>query len=180
MKLCFIHSSFKFFALVAVFGKRSIKTLVCTLLVKIFGLFLVNSQMAQTAQKDIGNVTWSLQSFQILKQKKPSFENLKSSIKKNNFRGSVMESFNRREHVVARFLDVAFDNAWHNGLRCKIFMLDLPQGGTPILHHTRDVRPEWLPINFWGQNLRMGVNFCPKTCGWVIIIHKTPGRSPLH
>ena len=38
---------------------------------------------------------------------------------------SVMESFNRREHVVAAFLDV-FDNVWHNGLRYKIFMLDLP------------------------------------------------------
>ena len=41
---------------------------------------------------------------------------------------SVMESFNRREQVVAAFLDVekAFDNVWHNGLRYKIFMLDLP------------------------------------------------------
>ena len=41
---------------------------------------------------------------------------------------SVMESFNRGEHAVAAFLDVeeAFDNVWHNGLRYKIFMLDLP------------------------------------------------------
>ena len=41
---------------------------------------------------------------------------------------SVMQSFNRGEHVVAAFLDVeeAFDNVWHNGLRYKIFMLDLP------------------------------------------------------
>ena len=41
---------------------------------------------------------------------------------------SIMESFNRREHVVAAFLDVgkAFDNVWHNGLRYKIFQLDLP------------------------------------------------------
>ena len=41
---------------------------------------------------------------------------------------SVMESFNRGEHVVAAFLDVekAFYNVWHNGLRYKIFMLDLP------------------------------------------------------
>ena len=41
---------------------------------------------------------------------------------------SVMESFNRGEYVVAAFLDVekAFDNVWHNGLRYKIFMLDLP------------------------------------------------------
>ena len=41
---------------------------------------------------------------------------------------SVMESFNRGEHVVAAFLDVekAFDNVWHNGLRFEIFQLDLP------------------------------------------------------
>ena len=31
---------------------------------------------------------------------------------------TIMESFNRREHVIAAFLDVekAFDNVWHNGL----------------------------------------------------------------
>ena len=41
---------------------------------------------------------------------------------------SIMESFNRGEHVVAAFLDVknAFDNVWQNGLRFKIFQLDLP------------------------------------------------------
>ena len=41
---------------------------------------------------------------------------------------TVMESFNRGEPVVATFLDVekAFDNVWHNGLRYKLFMLDLP------------------------------------------------------
>ena len=41
---------------------------------------------------------------------------------------SIMESFNRREHVVAAFLHIekAFDNVWHNGLRYKIFMLDPP------------------------------------------------------
>ena len=41
---------------------------------------------------------------------------------------SVMDSFNRREHVVAAFLDVekAFDNVWHNGLRYKIFLLEIP------------------------------------------------------
>ena len=39
-----------------------------------------------------------------------------------------MESFNRREHVIAAFLDVekAFDNVWHNGLRYIIYQLDLP------------------------------------------------------
>ena len=41
---------------------------------------------------------------------------------------SIMESFNRGEHVVATFLDIetAFDNVWHNGLQYKIFQLDLP------------------------------------------------------
>ena len=39
-----------------------------------------------------------------------------------------MESFNRGEHVVAAFLEVekAFGNVWQNGLRLKIFQLDLP------------------------------------------------------
>ena len=38
-----------------------------------------------------------------------------------------MESFNRGKHVIAAFLDVekAFNNVWHNGLRYKIYHLDL-------------------------------------------------------
>ena len=41
---------------------------------------------------------------------------------------SIMESFNRVEHVVTVFLDIekAFDNVWRNGLMLKIFQLDLP------------------------------------------------------
>ena len=41
---------------------------------------------------------------------------------------TIMESFNKGEHVIAAFLDVekAFDNVWHNGLRYKICQLDLP------------------------------------------------------
>ena len=41
---------------------------------------------------------------------------------------TIMESFNRGEYVTAAFLDVekAFDNVWHNGLRYKIYQLDLP------------------------------------------------------
>ena len=36
---------------------------------------------------------------------------------------SIMKSFNRGEHVVDVFLDIAktFDNVWHNGLSYKIF-----------------------------------------------------------
>ena len=47
-----------------------------------------------------------------------------------------MESFNRGEHVVAAFLDVekAFDNVWHDGLRFKIFQLDLPTKMTRWLY----------------------------------------------
>ena len=40
---------------------------------------------------------------------------------------TIVESFNWGEHVIAAFLDVekAFDNVWHNGLRYKIYQLDL-------------------------------------------------------
>ena len=40
---------------------------------------------------------------------------------------TIMESFSRGEHVIAAFLDVekALDNVWHNGLRYKIYQLDL-------------------------------------------------------
>ena len=40
---------------------------------------------------------------------------------------SIMESFNRGEHVAVAFLDVkkAFDNVWHNELRYKILQLGL-------------------------------------------------------
>ena len=49
---------------------------------------------------------------------------------------TIMESFNRGEHVIVAFLDVekAFDNVWHNGLGYKIYQLDLPTklvGGSP-------------------------------------------------
>ena len=41
---------------------------------------------------------------------------------------TIMESFNRGEHVIAAFLYVekAFNNVWDNGLRYKIYQLDLP------------------------------------------------------
>ena len=41
---------------------------------------------------------------------------------------TIMESFSRGERVIAAFLDVkkAFDDVWHNGLRYKIYQLDLP------------------------------------------------------
>ena len=61
----------------------------------------------------------------------------------------VMESFNRREHVVAAFLHVekAFDNVWHDGLRYKIFMLDLPTKMT-----------RWLSNFLVGRVIQVNVN----------------------
>ena len=60
-----------------------------------------------------------------------------------------MESFNRGEHVVAAFLDVekAFDNVWHNGLRLKIFQLDLPTKMT-----------RWLSDFLVGRLIQVNVN----------------------
>ena len=62
---------------------------------------------------------------------------------------SVMARHNRGEHVVAAFLEVekAFDNVWHNGLRCKIFMLDLPNKMT-----------RWLSDFLVGRVIRVNVN----------------------
>ena len=62
---------------------------------------------------------------------------------------SIMESFNRGEHVVAAFLDVekAFDNVWHNGLRYKIFQIDLPTKVT-----------RWLSDFLVGRLLQVNVN----------------------
>ena len=61
----------------------------------------------------------------------------------------IMESFNRGEHVVAAFLDIekAFDNFWHNGLRLKIFQLDLP---TKMTH--------WLSDFLVGRLIQVNVN----------------------
>ena len=53
---------------------------------------------------------------------------------------------------MAAFLDIekAFDNVWHNGLRYKIFMLDLP------IKMTR-----WLSDFLVGQVIQINVNsFC--------------------
>ena len=65
---------------------------------------------------------------------------------------SVMESFNRGEHVVAALLDVekAFDNVWHNGLRYIIFMLDLTTKMT-----------RWLSDSLVGQFIQVNYVLSP-------------------
>ena len=62
---------------------------------------------------------------------------------------SIMEGFNRGKPVVAAFLDIkkAFDNVWHNGLRYKIFQLDLPIKMT-----------YWLSLFLVGCVLQVNVN----------------------
>ena len=62
---------------------------------------------------------------------------------------SIMESFNRGEHVVAAFLDVetAFDNVWHNRLKFKILKLDLPTKMT-----------RWLSDFLVGRLIQVNVN----------------------
>ena len=61
----------------------------------------------------------------------------------------LWKSFNRGEHVVAAFPDVekAFDNVWHNGLRYKIFQLDLPTKMT-----------RWLSDFLVGRLIQVNVN----------------------
>ena len=60
-----------------------------------------------------------------------------------------MESFNRGEHVVPAFLDVekAFDNVLHDGLRYKIFQVDLPAKMT-----------RWLSEFLVGRVIEVNVN----------------------
>ena len=84
---------------------------------------------------------------------------------------SVMESFNRREHAVAAFLDVekAFDNFWHNGLRYKIFMLDLPFKMT-----------RWLSDFLIGRVIQVNVNgFLSDKISPIAGVPQGPVLSPL-
>ena len=84
---------------------------------------------------------------------------------------SVMESFNRGEHVMAAFLDVgkAFDNVWHNGLRYKIFMLDLPAKMT-----------RWLSDFLVGRVIQVNVNgFLSDKISTVAVVPQGSVLSPL-
>ena len=79
---------------------------------------------------------------------------------------SVMESFNRREHIVAAFLDVekAFDNVLHNGLRYKIFMLDLPTKMTRFSSWpSYPSQCEWFPFRQNQPHCRGTTGFCPES-----------------
>ena len=79
---------------------------------------------------------------------------------------SIMESFNRGEHVVAAFLDVekVFDNVWHNGLRYKIYQLDLP---TKMTRWLSDFLVGWLIQVNVNSSLSNQIN--PKAGGTTLI-----------
>ena len=84
---------------------------------------------------------------------------------------SVMESFNRGEHVVAAFLDVenALDRVWDNGLRYKIFMLELPTK-----------MPCWLSDFLVGRVIQVNVNgFLPEKISHVAGVPQGSVLSPL-
>ena len=83
---------------------------------------------------------------------------------------SVMESFNRGEHVLADFLDVekALDNVWHNGLRYKIFMLVLPTKMTRwlsgfLVGRVYPSQLEWFPFRQNQPHCRGTTGFCPES-----------------
>ena len=67
---------------------------------------------------------------------------------------SIMESFNRGEHVVAAFLDIkkAFDNCLAQWTRYKIFQLDLPTKMTHWLSDFLDGRVIQVNINGFLSN----------------------------
>ena len=83
---------------------------------------------------------------------------------------SIIESFNRGEHVVAAFVDVekAFDNAWLNGLRYRIFLLDLPTKMTHWLSDFLVGRVKQINVNGFLPNqintkAEGSTGFCPKS-----------------
>ena len=84
---------------------------------------------------------------------------------------SIMENFNRREHVVAASLDTkkAFDNAWHNGLKHKIFQPDPPTKMT-----------RWLSDFLVGRVIQVNVNgFLPDQINPNAGVPQGPVLSPL-
>ena len=73
---------------------------------------------------------------------------------------SVMESFNRGEHLVDAFLDVgkAFDNVWHNGLRYK----------------SNSSEREWFSIRQNQSHGRRSTGFCPESLLFLIYVNDLP------
>ena len=90
---------------------------------------------------------------------------------------SIMVSFNRWKHVVAAFLDVekAFDNVWHNGLRFKVFQLDLPTKMTRwlsdfLVDHLIQVNMN----NFFSNQINPKTGFCPESITFPDYVNDLP------
>ena len=98
---------------------------------------------------------------------------------------SIMESFNTGEHVVATFLDVekAFDNVWQNGLRYKIFQLDLSTKMTRwpsdfLVGRIIQVNVNGFLSNQINPQSRGSTGFCPESITFLIYINDLP--TPHH
>ena len=91
-----------------------------------------------------------LEQIGVINKHQSGFRRAKSTDHHHRYRlsQSITENVNRGEHVVAAFLDVekAFDNVWHNGIRHKIFQLDLPTKMT-----------RWLPDFLGGRVTQINV-----------------------
>ena len=98
---------------------------------------------------------------------------------------SIMESFNRGEHVVAAFLDVqkAFDNVWHNGVRYKIFQLDLPTKITRWLSDFLVGRVIQVNVNGFlsiqiNQKSSCSTGFCPESITFSDLRQRSSSSAP--
>ena len=98
---------------------------------------------------------------------------------------SIMESFNRSEHVVAAFLVVekVFDNVWHNGLRYKIFQSDIPTKMTCWLSDFLVVRVIQVNVNGFLSNQinsqsRGSAGFCPESITFPCLRNRPSNTAP--
>ena len=93
----------------------------------------------------------------------------------------ITKSFSRGEDVVVAFLDVqkAFDNVQHNGLRYKIFQLDLPTKMTRWLSGFLVGRVIQVNVNgFLSNQLNPKAGFCPESITFSDLRQRPSNTSP--
>ena len=96
-----------------------------------------------------------------------------------------MESFSREGYVVAAFLDVenVFDNVWHNGLRYKIFKLDIPTKMTRWLSdflagRVNSSQREWFLVRPNKPQSRGSTGFCPESITFPDLRQRPSNTTP--